>query len=179
MPWTSAVPATAACSSSWAPTTRWFPRPTPGPCLNGERIAYWLSVGAQPSDKVQVLIKKYGAGGTHLAAQKEAIDRLAQARRRPEPPPLMPRAPKPAPAAEEGDHARRGKGRHDRGRDRAPAAGATIGATIGASLRTAGARASQPAPRPASRPRRARQPRPRTPPAQANVAPEAQGGNEG
>ena len=33
--------------------------------LNGERINYWLSVGAQPSDKVQVLIKKYGAEGTH------------------------------------------------------------------------------------------------------------------
>ena len=31
--------------------------------LNGERIEYWLSVGAQPTDKVRVLIKKYGAGG--------------------------------------------------------------------------------------------------------------------
>jgi small subunit ribosomal protein S16 len=82
--------------------------------LNGERIAYWLSVGARPSDKVQVLIKKYGASGTHLAQQKEALDRLAQARRRPEPPPPMPRAPKPAPAADEGE-APRGKGRHDRG----------------------------------------------------------------
>lgn len=27
--------------------------------LNNERIQYWLSVGAQPSDKVAVLIKKY------------------------------------------------------------------------------------------------------------------------
>ena len=26
--------------------------------LNGERIAYWLSVGAQPSENVSVLIKK-------------------------------------------------------------------------------------------------------------------------
>ena len=41
--------------------------------LNGERIAYWLSVGAQPSDKVRVLIKKYGAGGTHVAAQQAAL----------------------------------------------------------------------------------------------------------
>ena len=40
--------------------------------LNGERIAYWLSVGAQPSDKVGVLIKKYGTDGSHLAAQQVA-----------------------------------------------------------------------------------------------------------
>ncbi len=50
--------------------------------LNGERIAYWLSVGAQPSEKVGVLIKKYGAGGSHLEAQRQALDRLAQSRRR-------------------------------------------------------------------------------------------------
>jgi len=48
--------------------------------LNGERIDYWLSVGAQPSDKVKVLIKKYGAEGTHLEQQRAALDRLAQAR---------------------------------------------------------------------------------------------------
>ncbi|MEM9643377.1 MAG: 30S ribosomal protein S16, partial [Planctomycetota bacterium] len=34
--------------------------------LKAERIDYWLSVGAQPSDKVGVLIKKYGTDGTHL-----------------------------------------------------------------------------------------------------------------
>ena len=33
--------------------------------LKAERIDYWLSVGAQPSDKVSVLIKKYGSNGTH------------------------------------------------------------------------------------------------------------------
>jgi small subunit ribosomal protein S16 len=54
--------------------------------LNGERIKYWLSVGAQPTEKVKVLIKKYGSEGTHLEQQKAALDRLAQARRRPEPP---------------------------------------------------------------------------------------------
>ena len=54
--------------------------------LEEERIKYWLSVGAQPSEKVGVLIKKYGAEGTHVEQQKEALDRLAQARRRPEPP---------------------------------------------------------------------------------------------
>jgi small subunit ribosomal protein S16 len=69
--------------------------------LNGERIAYWLSVGAQPSDKVRVLIKKYGAGGTHAAVQQAALAQLVQSRRRPEPPPPMPRAEKPAPPADE------------------------------------------------------------------------------
>ena len=54
--------------------------------LKGERIKYWLSVGAQPTEKVRVLIKKYGAEGTHLEQQRAALDRLAQARRRPEPP---------------------------------------------------------------------------------------------
>ena len=54
--------------------------------LNGERIDHWLSKGAQPSDKVKVLIKKYGTGGTHLEQQRLALARLAQSRRRPEPP---------------------------------------------------------------------------------------------
>jgi len=53
--------------------------------LDNERIDYWLSVGAQPSEKVKVLIKKYGSKGTHLEQQKAALDRLAQSRRRPEP----------------------------------------------------------------------------------------------
>jgi small subunit ribosomal protein S16 len=53
--------------------------------LNGERINYWLGVGAQPSDKVKVLIKKYGVGGTHVDAQKAALYQLAQKRRRSEP----------------------------------------------------------------------------------------------
>jgi small subunit ribosomal protein S16 len=44
--------------------------------LNGERIDYWLSVGAQPSERVATLIKKYGTNGTHLAEQKAAVDRL-------------------------------------------------------------------------------------------------------
>jgi small subunit ribosomal protein S16 len=53
--------------------------------LNGERINYWLGVGAVPSEKVKVLIKKYGSRGTRLAQQQVALDRLAQRRRRPEP----------------------------------------------------------------------------------------------
>ena len=41
-----------------------------GALLKAERVDYWLSVGAQPSDNVAVLIKKYGTNGTHAAAQK-------------------------------------------------------------------------------------------------------------
>ena len=44
--------------------------------LNGERIDYWLGVGAQPTEKVKVLIKKYGKNGTHLEMQREALERL-------------------------------------------------------------------------------------------------------
>ncbi len=45
--------------------------------LNGERIDYWLSVGAQPTPKVATLIKKYGTDGSHLEAQAEAISKLS------------------------------------------------------------------------------------------------------
>ena len=41
--------------------------------LNGARIDHWISVGAQPSDKVRVLIKKYGTNGTHAEQQKAAL----------------------------------------------------------------------------------------------------------
>jgi len=42
-----------------------------------ERVTYWLGVGAQPSDKVKILIKKYGPNGTHLEKQRDARERLA------------------------------------------------------------------------------------------------------
>ncbi len=45
--------------------------------LNGERIDYWMGVGAQPSDKVAVLIKKYGTNGTHLEQQKAALEQIS------------------------------------------------------------------------------------------------------
>ena len=48
--------------------------------LKGERIQYWLGVGAKPSPKVGTLIKKYGKDGTHLDAQTEAISRLSERR---------------------------------------------------------------------------------------------------
>jgi small subunit ribosomal protein S16 len=56
--------------------------------LNRDRIDYWLSVGAQPSDKVSVLIKKYGTQGTHLAEQEMALSRLKQRPAPPEPVPV-------------------------------------------------------------------------------------------
>lgn len=77
--------------------------------LNGDRIIYWLGVGAQPSHKCGVLIKKYGKDGTHLTAQQEALARLGQRRAKSiaaaiaaaasVPPPKAPE-PAPAPVAE-------------------------------------------------------------------------------
>lgn len=69
--------------------------------LKSDRVDHWLSVGAQPSEKVAILIKKYGTNGTHLEAQKEALERLGK-RKEYTPAPAAP--PKPAakeePAAE-------------------------------------------------------------------------------
>lgn len=53
--------------------------------LKNERIDYWLSVGAQPSEKVAILIKKYGTNGTHVDAHKAALERLAMAPEIPDP----------------------------------------------------------------------------------------------
>ena len=44
--------------------------------FNQERVAHWLSVGALPSEKVAVLIKKYGPSGSHLEQQQKAIEKL-------------------------------------------------------------------------------------------------------
>ena len=70
--------------------------------LKGERIAYWLSVGALPSDKVAVLIKKYGQNGTRMAEQQAALERIKSTRpQAPAPyiPPPKPPEPEPAPEA--------------------------------------------------------------------------------
>ena len=48
--------------------------------LNSERIDYWLGVGALPSENVKVLIKKYGADGTHLEQQRAALAKIAASR---------------------------------------------------------------------------------------------------
>jgi small subunit ribosomal protein S16 len=55
--------------------------------LKPDRIDYWLGVGAQPSETVAVLIKKYGTKGTHVDAQKAALARLAQPKAVPDPGP--------------------------------------------------------------------------------------------
>jgi len=44
--------------------------------LDAARVDYWLSVGAQPSDAVRVLIKKYGSKGTHLKQMELARAKL-------------------------------------------------------------------------------------------------------
>ena len=49
--------------------------------LKGDRIDYWLSVGAQPSEAAATLIKKYGTKGTHLTQQKAALDAIKSKRR--------------------------------------------------------------------------------------------------
>jgi small subunit ribosomal protein S16 len=53
--------------------------------LKADRVDYWLGVGAQPSVNVAVLIKKYGTNGTHLAAQKAALEKIAQPKSVPDP----------------------------------------------------------------------------------------------
>lgn len=50
--------------------------------LDQERVQHWLSVGAQPSEKVKVLIKKYGPGGTHLEKHQAAREKLLADRNR-------------------------------------------------------------------------------------------------
>jgi small subunit ribosomal protein S16 len=77
--------------------------------LNGERVGYWLSVGAKPSVNVHVFIKKYGPQGTRLEEQKAARERLAlpkQVPPAPEPvyvyePPKPDEAPQPVATSEE------------------------------------------------------------------------------
>ena len=65
--------------------------------LDGERLNHWLSVGAQPTEKVMVLIKKYGANGTHLEQQKAALERIRITKPMAPPPRVVPRAEPPAP----------------------------------------------------------------------------------
>jgi small subunit ribosomal protein S16 len=71
--------------------------------LNAARVDYWLSVGAQPSDAVRVLIKKYGTNGTHLKQMEDARARLKLPKIVPDagPPAFVPEVKQPeAPAAE-------------------------------------------------------------------------------
>jgi small subunit ribosomal protein S16 len=67
--------------------------------LKADRIDYWLSVGAQPSEKVRVLIKKYGTNGTHVSQQQAAMERLKTSKPQAPPPMVVPRPKKAEPAA--------------------------------------------------------------------------------
>ena len=69
--------------------------------LDGARVTYWLSVGAQPSDAVRVLIKKYGPQGTHVPQMEAARARLSMPKVVPDAgePAFVP-TPKPEPGAE-------------------------------------------------------------------------------
>jgi small subunit ribosomal protein S16 len=67
--------------------------------LKAERIDYWLGVGALPSEKVRVLIKKYGSNGTHVAQQQAALERLKTAKPQAPPPMVVPRPKKAEPTA--------------------------------------------------------------------------------
>lgn len=71
--------------------------------LNAARVDYWLGVGAQPSDKVRVLIKKFGSSGTHLKEMEEARAKLSMPRIVPEAgePVFVPKQPEEAAAETE------------------------------------------------------------------------------
>ena len=70
--------------------------------LDGSRVQYWLSVGAQPSVAVRVLIKKYGPTGTRIKEMEAARAKLALPRVIPDPgpPAFVPEVKTEAPAAE-------------------------------------------------------------------------------
>jgi small subunit ribosomal protein S16 len=55
--------------------------------INGERLKYWLGVGAKPSEKVAILIKKYGPDGIRSAEQQAARERLTAPKAIPDPGP--------------------------------------------------------------------------------------------
>ncbi len=85
--------------------------------LKAERIDYWLGVGAQPSEKVRVLIKKYGTNGTHLNQQQAALERLKSTKPQAPPPMVVPR-PKKAAAGACAGRVRAGRGGRRRRRCR-------------------------------------------------------------
>jgi small subunit ribosomal protein S16 len=68
--------------------------------LKGDRIAYWLGVGAKPSERVATLIRKYGSQGTHLELQRLALERLKLNRPKAPPPMVVPRKKKEEPQPE-------------------------------------------------------------------------------
>jgi small subunit ribosomal protein S16 len=69
--------------------------------LKRERVDYWLGVGAQPTEKTAVLIKKYGSKGTHLAKQEASVAKLKAIRNRRRPAVTRSQESSPAEAAAE------------------------------------------------------------------------------
>jgi small subunit ribosomal protein S16 len=53
--------------------------------FNEERLQYWLGTGAKPSERVAVLIKKYGPGGTHTSEKNLAREKLTAPKTIPDP----------------------------------------------------------------------------------------------
>jgi small subunit ribosomal protein S16 len=68
--------------------------------LDVSRIRYWLSVGAQPSEKVQVLLKKSGVKKPAPGEPWRLTEAPASAAPAPAPAPESSAAPAPAPAPE-------------------------------------------------------------------------------
>ena len=89
--------------------------------LKRERVDYWLGVGAKPTEKVAVLIKKYGSSGTHVDAQRKALDRLAQ----------------PAPIPDPGEPASLPKPPEEKRSETPPAAALEVESSPGAATETA------------------------------------------
>lgn len=48
--------------------------------LDSERVEYWISKGAQPSDRVASLLKQYAKGPEALAAEKAKLEEATQAK---------------------------------------------------------------------------------------------------
>ena len=63
------------------------------------KIEKWIGVGAKPTEKVKVLIDKYGPEGTHLEAQAEAFARLQANKPMAPPPEALPSFDEPEPEA--------------------------------------------------------------------------------
>lgn len=70
--------------------------------FNAERVDYWLKVGALPTEAVAALIKKYGTNGTHVEAQKSALEKIKSTKPQAPAPWTPPPKPKPEPVAEAG-----------------------------------------------------------------------------
>jgi len=77
--------------------------------MNNERVSHWLSVGALPTGKVAVLIRKYGPNGTRCEENQQAREKAMMAKPvPPTPTPVVAAAPaaeEPAAKAESGDAA--------------------------------------------------------------------------